>query len=509
MGNSYAGQLRSTRFEEVLHNSIEASLRSNTVVPRPVFSQLYLETEQLFIQDGGLKKHEGFCQAGKDLRLSSLASENLDVPPGFLLVGVKSPSLPDNLLVCAVDNRFLPDERGRNALLGFSGNCMGCGEKGFRYFTDFSNHINLKLSTQPKKQKHLKYHLYRNNQSILVKGAPICWRGNDGRIRQIRSSLSEGHLTSDERPLNPPLTHTPGSVTGSHVEPQTADFPNTLINGNHAPASSISQPPLNQSGPGRPLGTGPHANAGPPKKRHKGWSPESSASSLTENTVKSAQSTLALSKLSVASVITDGAKSETTSLQSSLQGSSSQLSPPEVSVTVPNQLLHACRLQPVIFKVSIKALNWDKKAAAAPGRQTQGINPWQHRYRHRPSENPKRHKERCRAQGLPDLAPPAVQARQGTQSPWHPRAHTLQQDCPAPSRGDPLTPKHLWQAPVHHRSSCEVKRERCPPEPTRHILGSHRSPNGSPPLQDVNQAPTQTTPTKGGIPPCRLLHDAT
>lgn len=46
MGNSYTGHLQSTRFEEVLHNSIEASLRSNTVVPRPVFSQLYLEAEQ-------------------------------------------------------------------------------------------------------------------------------------------------------------------------------------------------------------------------------------------------------------------------------------------------------------------------------------------------------------------------------------------------------------------------------------------------------------------------------
>lgn len=42
----------------------------------------------------------------------------MDVPPGFMLVGVKSPSLPDNLLVCAVDRRFLPDERGRYALLG-------------------------------------------------------------------------------------------------------------------------------------------------------------------------------------------------------------------------------------------------------------------------------------------------------------------------------------------------------------------------------------------------------
>lgn len=52
MGNSYAGQLRSTRFEEVLHNSIEASLRSNLVVPPPVFSQLYLEIEKSLTRDG-------------------------------------------------------------------------------------------------------------------------------------------------------------------------------------------------------------------------------------------------------------------------------------------------------------------------------------------------------------------------------------------------------------------------------------------------------------------------
>uniref|UniRef100_A0A8P4KDX6 Growth regulating estrogen receptor binding 1 n=1 Tax=Dicentrarchus labrax TaxID=13489 RepID=A0A8P4KDX6_DICLA len=253
MGNSYAGQMRTTRFEEVLHNSIEASLRSNTVVPRPVFSQLYLETEQPLAHDGrtenddeddedgsesnsppipyqmkpppeGCCTTDGFCQAGRDLRLSSLASDPLDVPPGFMLVGVKSPSLPENLLVCAVDRRFLPDERGHNALLGFSGNCIGCGEKGFRYFTEFSNHINLKLSTQPKKQKHLKYHLYRNNQGVVVKGAPICWRGHGKRYMCCIWQLKW--------------------------------FPD--------------------------LKCRPHTNAGPPKKRHKGWSPESSANSLPE-----------------------------------------------------------------------------------------------------------------------------------------------------------------------------------------------------------------------------------
>lgn len=61
---------------------------------------------------------------------------------------------------------------------GFSGNCVGCGKKGFCYFTEFSNHINLKLTTQPKKQKHLKYYLVRNAQGALTKGPLICWRGS-------------------------------------------------------------------------------------------------------------------------------------------------------------------------------------------------------------------------------------------------------------------------------------------------------------------------------------------
>lgn len=45
MGNSYAGQLKSARFEEALHNSIEASLRSSSGDPQPIFTQLYLEPE--------------------------------------------------------------------------------------------------------------------------------------------------------------------------------------------------------------------------------------------------------------------------------------------------------------------------------------------------------------------------------------------------------------------------------------------------------------------------------
>uniref|UniRef100_A0A8C5B438 Growth regulating estrogen receptor binding 1 n=1 Tax=Gadus morhua TaxID=8049 RepID=A0A8C5B438_GADMO len=253
MGNSCAGQLRMARFQEVLHYSIEASLRSSTVVPRPVFSQLYLETEPLAPPNGRLDADDeddedeengsesspptvpyqkkpppegccttdGFCQAGRSVRLSSLSTDPLDVPPGFLLVGVKSSQVPDTLLVCVVDSRFLPDEQGRNALLGFSGNCVGCGEKGFRYFTEFANHINLKLSTQPKKQKHLKHLLHRNGQGTLVRGPAICWRGHG----------------------------------------EDSDLVNLE----------------NQS---------LHANAGPPKKRHKGWSPDSAAPTLVEHPLK-------------------------------------------------------------------------------------------------------------------------------------------------------------------------------------------------------------------------------
>lgn len=54
------------------------------------------------------------------MRLVSLCMEQIDIPAGFLLVGAKSPNLPEHILVCAVDKRFLPDDHGKNALLGES-----------------------------------------------------------------------------------------------------------------------------------------------------------------------------------------------------------------------------------------------------------------------------------------------------------------------------------------------------------------------------------------------------
>uniref|UniRef100_A0AAY4C5U9 GREB1-like protein n=1 Tax=Denticeps clupeoides TaxID=299321 RepID=A0AAY4C5U9_9TELE len=267
MGNSYAGQLKSARFEEALHNSIEASLRSSNGDPQPIFTQLYLDPDQYLSNIEG--KHQtpngteedenesdssspplpylqaptpdgcctvdGFCQAGKDLRLISMTTEAIDVPAGFELVGAKSPSIPEHILVCAVDKRFLPDENGKNALLGFSGNCIGCGEKGFRYFTEFSNHINLKLATQPKKQKHLKYYLVKNSQGALCKGPLICWKASTAMSsgppkKRHRSwhptSLVPVPSTAVPVPAIRPLTCSSGSGV---IQPQPITAGETVI----------------------------------------------------------------------------------------------------------------------------------------------------------------------------------------------------------------------------------------------------------------------------------------
>uniref|UniRef100_A0A8C7UJC9 GREB1-like protein n=1 Tax=Oncorhynchus mykiss TaxID=8022 RepID=A0A8C7UJC9_ONCMY len=301
MGNSYAGQPKSARFEEALHNSIKASLCSSSGDPQPVFTQLYLEPVHypdikpkvdLYLPCGkppgqdqlngqasnGLEEMkvdgnydtssppppnlqgpspdscctmDGFCQAGRDLRLVSMLTEPIQVPAGFELVGAKSPSIPEHILVCAVDRRFLPDENGKNALLGFSGDCVGCGEKGFRYFTEFSNHINLKLATQPKKQKHLKYYLVKNCQDALCKGPLICWKGE---ICIFLSAMTLGppkkrHRGWHPNPLVPvpptaipmptiqPIVYSPGPPPVAGVlQPQpvtageTVIVPNNLLN---------------------------------------------------------------------------------------------------------------------------------------------------------------------------------------------------------------------------------------------------------------------------------------
>ncbi|XP_021090793.1 GREB1-like protein isoform X1 [Mesocricetus auratus] len=382
MGNSYAGQLKSARFEEALHNSIEASLRCSSVVPRPIFSQLYLDPDQhpfssadvkpkvedldkdlvhRYTQNGSLDfsnnvainemeddedeeemsdsnsppipysqkpapegscTTDGFCQAGKDLRLVSLCMEQIDIPAGFLLVGAKSPNLPEHILVCAVDKRFLPDDHGKNALLGFSGNCIGCGERGFRYFTEFSNHINLKLTTQPKKQKHLKYYLVRTSQGVLSKGPLICWKECRSRqssavchsakpISSVSSTVTpetgtaNGYKAGFTQTDSPTLSPANSSINLSGAQDLTWNknvvkplplslqvvgktFVSEAANGTSShggksgTSSSTPSRPGNYSLSPRPSYTSiDQANmfiSGPPKKRHRGWYPGSPVS---------------------------------------------------------------------------------------------------------------------------------------------------------------------------------------------------------------------------------------
>ncbi|XP_044150404.1 GREB1-like protein isoform X3 [Bufo gargarizans] len=383
MGNSYAGQLKSARFEEALHNSIEASLRCSSVVPRPVFSQLYLNAEnsafsadgvdvkpkveelekdfaQRYSQNGNMDfsnsqsvcemddddeeeddlsdsnspplpyaqkpapegscSVDGFCQAGKDLRLASLSKEQIEVPPGFLLVGVKTQSLPEQILVCAVDKRFLPDDDGKNALLGFCGNCIGCGERGFRYFTEFSNHINLKLTTQPKKQKHLRYYLVRNSQGALCKGPLICWKeprsrpfptvvakpiasvsltSKNGNANGHKSGFTHSEIQSYASAKAPttlnsttpqdlsrhkgivkPLPLPVHAVGKTFPAVQAPEITNGTMNGTRVTVlnSAPSHPLAHSTSPSPGCVAGDSAMitfSGPPKKRHRGWPPSS------------------------------------------------------------------------------------------------------------------------------------------------------------------------------------------------------------------------------------------
>ncbi|NXM25216.1 GREB1 protein, partial [Oxyruncus cristatus] len=391
MGNSYAGQLKTTRFEEVLHNSIEASLRSNNLVPRPIFSQLYLEAEQQLssLEAGSRADNEeeeeeeeeeegsessspplpyqmkpppegccttdGFCQAGKDLRLVSISNEHIEVPSGFLLVGVKSPNLPDHLLVCAVDKRFLPDDNGRNALLGFSGNCVGCGKKGFCYFTEFSNHINLKLTTQPKKQKHLKYYLVRNAQGALTKGSVICWKGAEFRGRQSSTSTCSstlfqlpessglsGSACSEPLPAANPSAPAGTQQTAAAIDhiPSTAAFSSTVYNGKESPKQQLMK--NNLSALTRPSVLGTLTNSGPPKKRHKGWSPESPSSTETWNSQLNPQAPNRIKN--------DGGSLSSLPHSALVGPASSPTVGSGEPVSVPDNLLKICKAKPVIFK---------------------------------------------------------------------------------------------------------------------------------------------------------------
>lgn len=126
-------------------------------------------------------------------------------------------------------------------MAGFSGNCVGCGEKGFRYFTEFSNHINLKLSTQPKKQKHLKYYLVKNSQGALCKGPLICWKGEKKEENPPRRCLFSGSFTFSSFLSRCALRVTTSLCTSvSFTDGKTRQFSSTALTPKPSSSSSVS-----------------------------------------------------------------------------------------------------------------------------------------------------------------------------------------------------------------------------------------------------------------------------
>ncbi|PIK48195.1 putative protein GREB1-like [Apostichopus japonicus] len=178
----------------------------------------------------------GFCQAGADIRLTEISAKSIEVQNCFTLVGAKSPYLPENILVAAVDLRYLPDPSNYQALLGFSGYCVGCGEKGFRYFTEFAHHINLKVLSQAKKQKHLKYYIVANKKGHWIRGPLIPWKelkrsseedGNSSDDLEEKEAVeAPSHLTMHSVTPPPGLLLTP--VSRSHTYSESA--PSTRTN---------------------------------------------------------------------------------------------------------------------------------------------------------------------------------------------------------------------------------------------------------------------------------------
>ncbi|XP_063673992.1 GREB1-like protein isoform X2 [Bolinopsis microptera] len=130
----------------------------------------------------------GRCQDGREIRFNFLSNKGFQInrPNGFVLVGARSPQLGATTLLAVVDRSYLPDEEGR-ASQGFVGDCVGCGRR-FRFFTEFSHHINLKLATQPKKQKHLKYYIETTSNGELIRGKPLGWKVLPETRRRSRAS---------------------------------------------------------------------------------------------------------------------------------------------------------------------------------------------------------------------------------------------------------------------------------------------------------------------------------
>ncbi|KAM9322802.1 GREB1-like protein isoform 2-T3 [Pholidichthys leucotaenia] len=157
MGNSYAGQLKSARFEEALHNSIEASLRSSSGDPQPIFTQLYLEPESYSgnVQDSPPTKT---AQASS----AFLGTQDLARDCGFLkplasTSGNKTlPIVPTALRVNGPANSI--GIEGRPPLLSPSQVSLGLQGQDYRTANLGDNPVSTAMNSGPPKKRHRSWH---------------------------------------------------------------------------------------------------------------------------------------------------------------------------------------------------------------------------------------------------------------------------------------------------------------------------------------------------------------
>eukprot|EP00118_Oscarella_pearsei_P004100 m.17052 g.17052 ORF g.17052 m.17052 type:complete len:2013 (+) comp27284_c1_seq1:143-6181(+) len=178
----------------------------------------------------------GRCQANGELRLCRLHShgQRIDLPDGFALVGMRSPQLGSVMILAVVDKRYLPDDQTGFSLQGFSGNCVGCGRQGFRYFTEFCHHCNMKLTTQPKKQKHIRFYINCSQQGALTRGEPILWRAESRRRTSATPATNLSHLSAiyQQHQLRSSPSRSPprgdGDTGGNEMETGGGEYENDM-----------------------------------------------------------------------------------------------------------------------------------------------------------------------------------------------------------------------------------------------------------------------------------------
>ncbi|XP_071593390.1 GREB1-like protein isoform X15 [Heliangelus exortis] len=233
MGNSYAGQLKSARFEEALHNSIEASLRCSSVVPRPIFSQLYLDPDQPpFLPEGN---HENVKpkveELDKELVHRYSQNGNLDFSTNQTVNEMEDEEEDEDMS----DSSSPPIPYSQKPAP--EGSCTTDDSSVFSPAKS-SSAVNLSGTQDPSRNKNIVKPLALSVQLVgkAFAAAPLSLRGTD---------VANGNTNGGR---------------------------NNVLN------STVSRPVPHSTSPSPGCAAGDQASmssSGPPKKRHRGWSPGS------------------------------------------------------------------------------------------------------------------------------------------------------------------------------------------------------------------------------------------